>query len=211
MENFVITISRKFGSGGRVIGAKLADDLGVHSYENRILTLAAKYSGRDEHDFVEVDEKLRGSYLNSQLSKMQKLFTPHPKAEDFKSDDRLFEFQAHIIRELAELETCIIVGKCADYVLREHERVLRVYITAPTDYCVRRVMKRMKVGQEEAEHMVTLSNKYRRDYYKYYTGGGNWRDPDNYDLMLNNGVLGDAGSIQLIKNALKLKLGVEIN
>ncbi|WP_367568973.1 cytidylate kinase-like family protein [Lacrimispora sp.] len=210
MENYVVTIARSFGSGGRVIGAKLADELGIHSYENRILTLAAKYSGRDEYDFVEVDEKLRGSYLHSQLSKIQKRFTPHPKSEEFKSDDRLFEFQAHIIRELPKLENCIIVGKCADYVLRDYSRLLRVYIGSPFDYCVRRVMERMNVSAEEAEHIVLKSNRYRKDYYKYYTGGRNWRDPDNYDIMLNNAEFGDDNSVELIKDALCRKLNIEL-
>lgn len=206
MEHYAITIARGFGSGGREIASKLADELGIHSYENRILTLAARYSGRDEYDFVEVDEKLRGSYLKSQLGKVQKLFTPKAQTEKFQNDDRLFEFQAHIIKELVKLEDCIIVGKCADYVLANYHQVLRVYIGASLDYCIGRVSKQMNVGVVEAQRLIQRTDRYRAEYYKYYTGGRYWKDPENYDLMLNSTTLSDSTMLELIKTALRGKI-----
>ena len=191
MGTYAITIARGFGSGGRRIASKLADELEIHSYENRILTLAAQYSGRDEHDFIEVDERLRGSYLSSQISKLQKHLLPRPQIEKFTSDDRLFQFQEQIIRELVKEESCIIVGKCADYVLRDYDNVLSVYIEAPRPYCLKQVMERMNVTEEEAHQLITKTDKYRADYYKYYTGRQSWNNPTNYDLTLNSGRLGD--------------------
>lgn len=207
METYAITIARGFGSGGREIASKLADELGIHSYENRILTLAAQYSGRDESEFVEVDERLRGSYLKNQISRLQKRLTPSPITHNFKSDDRMFQFQEKIIRELVKEESCIIVGKCADYVLKEYDHVLSVYIEAPRAFCLKQVMDRMNVTEEEANHLITKTDKYRADYYKYYTGGNYWTNPVNYDLTLNNGRLGDDKCIAIIKNALSVKLG----
>lgn len=210
MGTYAITIARGFGSGGREIAGKLADILGIHSYENRILTLAAQYSGRDEYDFVEVDERLRGGYLRHQLSRLQKRLTPRPQIEKFTSDDRLFQFQEMIIRELARTENCIIVGKCADYVLKDSDHVLSVYIEAARPFCVDRVRKRMQVTEEEAHRLIEKTDKYRADYYKYYTGGKNWKNPVNYDLTLNSGRLGDDGCIRLILAALREKLGAEM-
>lgn len=206
MEHYAITIARGFGSGGREIASALADELGIHSYENRILTLAARYSGRDEYDFVEVDEKLRGSYLKAQLGKVQKLFAPKAQTEKFQNDDRLFEFQAHIIKELVRLEDCIIVGKCADYVLKDCPRVLRIYIGALPDYCTGRIAKQMNVTETEAERLVERTDRYRADYYKYYTNGRYWKDPENYDLMINSAALSDGCIIRLIITALEWKI-----
>lgn len=210
MQTYAITIARGFGSGGREIAGKLADVLGIHSYENRILTLAAQYSGRDENDFVEVDERLRGGYLRHQLSRLQKRLTPRPQIEKFTSDDRLFQFQEMIIRELACSENCIIVGKCADYVLKDYDRVLSVYIEAARPFCLERVMDRMHVTEEEAHRLISKTDRYRADYYRYYTGGNYWTNPVNYDLTLNSGRLGDDGCIRIILAALHEKLGVEV-
>ena len=208
MEPYAITIARGFGTGGREIAGKLADILGIHSYENRILTLASQYSGRDEFDFVEVDERLRGSYLQQQLQQLQKRFTPKLEPKRFKADDRLFQFQARIIQELAKTESCIIVGKCADFVLKDYDNVLSVYIEAPRSFTLKRVMDRMAVSEDEANKLITKTDRYRAAYYKYYTGGNYWTNPVNYDLTLNNGRLGDEKCIELILDALRVKLGV---
>ena len=190
METYAITIARGFGTGGREIASKLADELGIHSYENRILTLAAQYSGMDEFEFREVDEKLRGSYVRSQIQRMQKRFLPQGHMEEFVSDDRLFQIEAKIIRELVKAESCIIVGKCSDYLLKDYDNVLSVYIEAPRAYCLKQVMDRMDVTEEEAARLITKTDKYRADYYKYYTNGNYWTNPVNYDLTLNSGRLG---------------------
>lgn len=135
---------------------------------------------------------------------------PRLQVEHFTSDDRLFQFQCEIIKKLVEEESCIIVGKCADYVLKDYDNVLSIYIEAKRSYCRARVMECMGVTAEEADHLITSTDKYRADYYRYYTGGNHWDNPINYDLVLNPGRLGEAKCIEIIKNALKVKLGVEV-
>ncbi|MFR3728930.1 AAA family ATPase [Lacrimispora sp.] len=207
MENFIITIARGFGSGGREIASRLAAELKIQSYENRILTLASQLSGYDEHFFKEADEKLNGSLLAARLAGLPKLFSPRPNMSAFVSNERLFEYQKQIILELANSQSCIIVGKCADYILKERKNVVSVYIEAPRDYCIARVVERMNISPEEAEQMIVKTDKYRADYYKYYTGGNYWTNPVNYDVTLNSERLGDDGCMEVIKKCLKLKMG----
>lgn len=208
MKKYAITIARGFGSGGRTLSFKLADELGIQSYENRILTMAAQYSGLEEHEFVEVNEKLRGGYLVSKMKELQKQLAPIPQLDLFYSDDKLFEIQSEIIKKIVEEENCIIVGKCADHILKDYDNVLSVYIEAPREYCRSRIMERMGVTAGEADHLISKTDKYRADYYKYYTGGKQWDEPTNYDLVLNSGRLGERKCIEMIKAALQVKLGV---
>lgn len=210
MKNFVITIARGFGSGGRTIAAMLADELHIHSYENRILTLASQYSGYPEHFFKEANETLNGSLITKQLQALPKRHHPVGELSRFTSDDRLFEAQKIIIEKLAASESCIIVGKCADYILKDYDNVISVYVEAPRSYTLRRVMERMDdITVEEASRLITRTDKYRADYYKYYTGGNYWTNPVNYDLTLNNDRLGDERCVQLILECMKLKFGEE--
>lgn len=205
MEHIVVTLARGFGTGGREIAAKLADRLGVHSYANRILTLASQYSGRDEHDFVEVDERLRDGYLRQQLLSLQKRLAPVAETRQFQSDDRLFEFQARIIQELARTESCVIVGKAADYVLKDFPNVLSVYVEAPRAVCVKRVMEHMNVTESEAHTMIAKTDKYRAEFYKYYTHGNYWTNPVNYDMTLNSGRWSIEHCVDIIFHALQVK------
>lgn len=207
MKNFVITVARGFGSGGRQIAAELADELRVHSYENRILTLAARYSGYDEHQFLEADEKLRGGLLTAKLAELPKRLTPHANLSPFVSDAKLFEYQKAIIERLADTESCVIVGKCADYILRGRPNVVSVYIEAPRRYCLRRVVDRMDVTVEEANDIIAKTDQYRADYYRFYTHGNYWTNPVNYDLTLNSERLGEPNCVRLIIECLRAKMG----
>lgn len=206
MNNYVITFARGFGSGGQEIATRLADDLGIECYEKRILTLAAEYSGYDEKNFVAVDERLRGHRLKF----LPKNLTPQPTMKQFSSDEELFNIQAKIIRELAETESCVIIGKCADYVLKDFKNVVSVYIEAPRAYCVKRVMAHMQVSESEAHRIISTTDRYRADYYEYYTGGNYWTNPVNYDITLNSDKLGIDICVDMIKYVLRDKLHVSI-
>ena len=170
MRNYVITIARGFGSGGKQIAARLGEELGIPCYERQILTMASQVSGIDEKLFVETDEKLRGSYLTNRLMKVpfSKLAEPHEK--DFVSDNNLFNIQAEIIRRLAQTQSCIIVGKCADYVLRSKRNVVSIYIEAPRDICVKSIVEKLYVSNERANQLIKKTDQYRASYYRYYTG-----------------------------------------
>ena len=205
-DNFVVTFARGFGSGGKEIASKLAKDLGIHSYENRILTLASQMSGLDEKLFQEVNEKIRKSGgFSSFLKGLPRAKSYIVRNEKFASDDKLFEYQKQIIENLAETESCVIVGKCADWVLRGRENVVSVYIEAPRDFCVKRTMKHMGVTEEVAHATIAHTDKYRADYYQYYTHGNYWTNPVNYDLTLNSEKVGVDNCVKVIKEYLKIK------
>lgn len=207
MNHFVVTVARGFGSGGKVIAAKVAEQINANCYENRILTLASLLSGMDEHYFEQANEKLSGIKIAQQLSVIPKTVTPKPSAEKFAADDMLFDYQAQIIRRLANTETCVIVGKCADHVLRGYDNVVSVYIEAPRAFCVNRIKSRMGISEEEAHKLIEKTDKYRADYYKYYTGGNYWTNPVNYDLTLNSERVGVDNCVRVILDYINLKFG----
>lgn len=204
MDNYVITVARGFGSGGKEIASKVAEALGIKCYENRILTLASQYTGFDEADFEKVDEKLEGGYLKKMLSSIPGLKSPQAKS-DFRSNDTLFSYQAEIIRKLADTESCVIVGKCADYVLKDYKNVISVYVEAPRSFCYPRIMKKMNVSEAEAHKLIEKTDKYRADYYKYYTHGNYWTNPVNYDLTINSEKVGIDNAVKLIIDYLNIK------
>lgn len=207
MKNFVVTFARGFGTGGKVIASKLAKELGVHCYENRILTLASQLSGLDEEVFKEVNEKLRtsGGGLASLMGGLPRARKYIARNEKFVSDDKLFDYQKQIILNLAETEPCVIVGKCADYILQGRDNVVSVYIEAPRDFCIRRTMENMGVTEEVAQANIKQTDKFRADYYAYYTHGNYWTKPINYDMTLNSEKVGIDNCVAVIKDYLKIK------
>lgn len=205
MNHFVITIARGFGSGGKSIGIEIAKQLGINCYENRILTLASQLSGLDEKYFVRADEKLDTNYLLAKLKEIPITLRPKPVTNNFTSNKALFNYQAQIIRQLAENESCIIVGKCADYILKDHKNVFSFYIEAPRDYCLKRITTRMNISEKEAHALISKTDKYRADYYKYYTNGNYWTNPVNYDLTLNSKRVGHNCCIETIIDYIKRK------
>ena len=206
MGNYVITFARGFGTGGKEIASKLAKELGVHCYENRILTLASQLSGLDEKLFEEVNEKVRtNGGFSSFLKGLPRSRQYISRNEKFVSDDALFEYQKKIIENLADTESCVIVGKCADWVLRGRDNVVSIYIEAPRDFCIKRTMEHMGVTEETANATIEHTDKYRADYYKYYTHGNYWTNPVNYDLTLNSEKVGVDNCVKVIKEYLKIK------
>lgn len=209
MDNYVVTIARGFGTGGKQIGMKLAEDLGINCYENRILTLASQYSGYGEDIFE--DEKLKGGLLvNRFLKNLPVTKTPKPNINKFSANRNTFEIQSKIIRQLADTESCVIIGKCADYVLKDYKNVVSVYIEAPREYTRAHIMERMNVYSDEADRLITETDKYRADYYKFYTGGNYWTNPVNYDITLNSMKLGEENCVEIIKETLRRKLKLDI-
>ncbi len=205
MEHFVITVARGFGSGGKEIASKLAKELGIHCYENRILTLASQLSGLDEEVFREVNEKIRGNLFSKLMKGLPRTTRFKPVDGEFVSDDRLFEFQKTIIENLAQTESCVIVGKCADWILKDYPNVISIYIEAPRAFCVANVMEKMGVNEETANMSITTADKYRAAYYAHYTKGNYWTNPVNYDLTLNSERIGIDKCVTVIKDYLAIK------
>ena len=206
MENFVVTFARGFGSGGKEIASLLAKDLGIHCYENRILTLASQLSGLDENLFNAVNEKIRtNGGFSGFLRGLPRSKNYIAKNEKFVSDDKLFEYQCEIINSLADQESCVIVGKCADFVLKGRDNVVSVYIEAPRAFCLQRTIEHMGVTPEVANATITQTDKYRADYYAYYTHGNYWTNPVNYDMTLNSERVGIENCVKVIEDYLIIR------
>lgn len=199
MEHYIITIARGFGSGGKEIGSKLAKRLGIPCYESQILKMASDYSGINEDLFNKVDERLteKKTFLG-RLKKVPFTSIAEPNTKEFVSDVNLYNIQEQIIRQLAVSQSCVIIGKCADYVLRDYPNVISAYIEAPREACVRSIMGKMGVSEPEAHRLITKTDKYRADYYKYYTEGHEWTNPINYDLTLNSDRIGREECVNLL-------------
>jgi cytidylate kinase len=206
MNNYIITIARGFGSGGKQIGLELSRELNIPCYESQILSMASEFSGINIKKFTQVDEKLRGSgFLQGLKAAPNTDDVVSPSEKKFISDDNLFTIQTRIIRELAKTESCIIIGKCANYILRDLDNVISVYIEAPRAYCLRKVMEKLGVNEEEAHKLIAKTDKYRADYFHHYTGGRIWTDPVLYDMTLNSERIGSAQCVKLIKEYAKIK------
>lgn len=202
--NTVITIAREYGSGGRTVGEILARDLGVHYYDKELLKLASDESGINEALFVNADEKLKATSLFKIAKSAYSGELIPPESDDFVSNDNLFNYQAKIIRELASEEACVIIGRCSDYILKDYDNVLSVFIHAPMDFCMEQAAKKHSMSEKELEKFILKTNKRRADYYKYYTGR-EWTDAKNYDLCLNSSKLGFDRCVEEIKEYIKVR------
>ena len=207
MEKFVITVARETGSGGHNITRKLSDALGVPYYDRDLLRKASEVSGIHERLFGAADERIG---LKEMLSAAEKVYTGEvlpPDSDDFTSTRNLFSFQARIIKELAETESCIILGRCANYLLADRKDVLRVFIHAPLEAREERVASySLAWSPREVTKYIRLEDKRRASYYRYYTGE-EWRDAAGYDLSLNSGELGEEGCVLRILDVLPRFLG----
>ena len=207
MDKFVITIARETGSGGLNITRKLSDALGVPYYDRDLLRKASEVSGIHERLFGAADERIG---LKEMLSAAEKVYTGEvlpPDSDDFTSTRNLFSFQARIIKELAETESCIILGRCANYLLADRKDVLRVFIHAPLEAREERVASySLAWSPREVTKYIRLEDKRRASYYRYYTGE-EWRDAAGYDLSLNSGELGEEGCVRRILDLLPRFLG----
>ena len=207
MGKVIVTIARHFGSGGRTIGHMLAEDLGINCYEKEIIKLASDDSGINESLFNQADEKLKRTPLffgKSRAEYKGKLIAPD--SEEFVSDHNLFNYQAKIIRELAEKESCVIIGRAADYVLKGNPGLVSVFVHASREYCVKQAIERCAFTGKDVEKFVEKTDKYRSDFYRYYTGQ-EWTDARNYDLCLNSERLGFDGTMEAIKAYIKVRFG----
>lgn len=181
----VVTISREYGSGGRYVGKLLADRMHLPFYDKELISLAAKESGLSSEYIVKNDEIMASS-----------------KYKD-NNDDRLFVAEVKVIKDLAK-HSCVIVGRCSDYILKDTKNTLKVFLYSDMDSKVKRAVKYYGISKEKAEKQIESINKKREKHYKYYTGRA-WKNPNNYDLMLNVDLLGVEKCAELIENIIKSK------
>ena len=200
----VITIARQYGSGGRTVGEMLSKDMGIHYYDKELIKLASEESGINERLFVNADEKIKMTKLFKMVKNIYTGQLIPPESDDFVSDKNLFNYQAKVIKNLAEEESCVIVGRCADYVLKDYDNVLSVFVHAPKDYCMEQAARKVSMPSKELEKYIAKIDKRRADYYKFYTGR-EWTDARNYDLCLDSSKLGFERCVEEIKAYIKVR------
>ncbi len=196
--NKVVTINRQYGSGGREIGRKLAEVYGVPFYDNEIISRAAKESGFAEAAFENAEEKATNSLLYSIAMGMNVFSAQDIGYAGLSLDDRIFLAQANVVRKVAESGPCVIVGRCADYILREREDLINLFITASVDFRIRRSIDIDMLPQNKAAEIVLKKDKTRANYYKYHVGE-RWDNVLNYDLMLRSDLVGIDGTVAALK------------
>lgn len=204
MSQYVITINRSFGSGGKTVGKLLAERLSIPYYDRDLIRLASEDSGINVRLFGQADETARVSLFKRYGREYGRSVIP-PGSDEFTSNDNLFNIQAKIIRELAEQESCIIVGRCADHVLHGQPRLLRVFIHAPMDFRIHEVETRYGLSRKDAVREIEKIDRARALYYRYYTGQ-DWNDARNYDLCINSASLGFDRTTEAVIAHLKVRL-----
>ena len=187
--NVVITISRMYGSGGRTVAGMLSKRLDIPFYDKDLVRFASDESGINEALFVNADEKVKDSHIFKVAKSVYNGEIIPPESKDFTSNRNLFNFQAKVIRMLAESESCVIVGRCAEFILKDYDNVLSVLIHAPLDFCYEKAAEKVGYTGKELEAYVNRINKQKEEYHKFYTGMP-WYDARNYDLCLDSSKLG---------------------
>lgn len=201
-ENMVITIGRQFGSGGREIGVKLGELLGFKVYDKELITLAAQKNGVSPDYLRQVDEKATNSLLYT-LAIGSSLYGARNLGVDVPINDQLFITQTEIIKKAAEERECVFIGRCADYVLRNHQKRISCFVYADMEARIARVCKRHGIGRSEAIDLINKTDKRRVSYYNFYTGR-KWGKFDNYHLSINSSALGIDGTARLIADIVNI-------
>ena len=196
-EKYIISIGRQLGSGGREIAQKLAERLNIPVYDKKLLEIAAKETGLDCTVFENADEKESNPLMRG-IFALKGAMSAYPIGLGSCMDgDRLFELQSEVMRNLVEKESCIIIGRCAEYVLRDHPRMHSIFVTADIADRVKRIMAHDGVNEAKAKEIAQKGDKKRKAYHDYYANSG-WGEADTYDLCINSSRLGIEGSVEII-------------
>ncbi len=207
MKNYVVTIAREYGSGGRTLGEMLSKKLGIEYYDKNIMRMASDESGINEELFGRVDEY---STAKQPLFGKSGIYTGEilePSDKRFTSDPNLFAYQAKIIKQLASTRDCVIIGRCANRILtpEEYPNVLRVFVHGSWDFRMEEAAKKLGKSSKELEKFLKKDDQRKQEFCLRYTGV-DWSDPSNYDLYIDNSVLGYEGSLaEIEKHYLALK------
>lgn len=195
--NKVVTISRQYGSGGREIGQKIAEHYGIPFYDNELITRAAKESGFAEETFARAEDKATNSLLYSLAMGINVYGNQDFGFTGLSLDDRIFLAQSDVIRKVAEGGPCVIVGRCADYVLKERENVVNLFVKASMSFRLERVVKEYGEEEKKAADIILKNDKRRANYYNYHVGE-KWTDLNNYDLVIRSDFAGIDRSVECI-------------
>jgi cytidylate kinase len=199
----ILTIGRQFGSGGRIIGKKLAEAFGIAYYDKELIELASRESGLCHDVFEKADEKTSDSLTHafSQGFPYMGMYTPHL---NILSNEGLFKIQSDAIRKLGDTESCVIVGRCADYILREHPGCISFFIHNRMENRVQRVVERQQATVEQAKELIAKTDKSRAAYYDYFTNK-TWGKASSYHLSIDVSALGIDDTVTFMKTFVEKK------
>ena len=210
MDQYVITIAREKASGGSDVAKILSEKLGIPYYDRELLRKASDISGINEQLFGKADERIGFKEMMLAAKKVYNGEILPPDSDDYVSTGNLFNFQAKVIKELAKEESCIIIGRCADYLLADQTNVLSVFVHAPLGFRKERMRSySLALSDREILKQIQDCDRRRSEYYQYYTGI-DWKDATHKDISIDTSKLGMEGAAGLIIRALPLFLGIEV-
>lgn len=201
MSKIILTVGRYFGSGGSEIGKKVADKLGISYYDKELIKLAAVKSGINEILLKDADEKPVNSFLYSIVTHGFPAYTSPVQYNNLVTNDKVFSIQSDIIKNIAENESAVFVGRCADYILRDHPDIVNVFIYSKRTNRAKRIAEVNNITEKEALDSIKKVDKERSNYYNFYTNK-TWGDCQNYDLCINSD-LGIDTCVETIVNFIK--------
>lgn len=200
----IITIARQFGSGGSDIAKSLAEELGIKFYDKELISLAAKESGMSPEIFEKIDEQATNSLLYSLSMGLYNFGNGFSAMGDLPVNDKLYIIQHKMIKRLAAKGPCVILGRCADYILKDHKNVVNIFINADMDYRKEHAIKYHHIDKKRAEQIINKADKTRANYYSFYSGQ-KWGQAQNYDLCINSGKMTKNDAVKLITTYVKLR------
>ncbi|MDR2361314.1 MAG: cytidylate kinase-like family protein [Prevotellaceae bacterium] len=198
--NYIITIGRQLGSGGKQVGEQLAQRLGIPCYDKELINLASRESGLNQRFFEKADEKSRFSICGHLFGLHSGYMTEN--TGNYLCNEALFKIQSDVIRKLAAESSSIFVGRCADYILREHPRCLKIFICADLHDRLARLVRMHNIPEKEARLLIEQSDKKRAGYYNYYTNK-TWGMATSYDLCMNSSVFGTEEIVRMVELIVK--------
>ncbi|MDR1372765.1 MAG: cytidylate kinase-like family protein [Dysgonamonadaceae bacterium] len=202
MDKFAITVGRQIGSGGKIMSDKLACRLKISCYDRELINIASKESGLGKEFFENSDEKsnfgIPGSYSGIYSGYIS------PGNLNYLCDETLFKIQSDVIKRISEQESCIFIGRCADYILRSHPRLLKIFISASLEHRISRLCTTMSINTKEAITLIEQTDKKRAAYYNYYSNK-QWGVASTYDLCINTSTISIDQAVALIDSAVSSK------
>jgi cytidylate kinase len=202
-EKYFINIGRQLGSGGRVIGEKIATQLGIAFYDKELIQIASRESGLGKEFFERFDEKTSHSFLAGLLG-IHGVSGDENYSINYLSNESLFKIQSDVIRELAEQQSSVFIGRCADYVLKDYPRCINVFISADTDDRIKRIAEIQQVPEKKAKEIIEKTDRKRAEYYNFFSNKV-WGAAASYQLCINSSVLGIDETVSYILQFIKQK------
>jgi hypothetical protein len=207
-NKYTINIGRQLGSGGREIGTKLAKQLDIAFYDKELINIASQESGLCKEFFEKADEKVSQSIFGGLFgARFPFINDGSLSGNNCLSNDALFKIQSDVIRELAKQKSCLFVGRCADYILRENSRCVNIFISAPKEERIKRLCQNMAIDAEKAEELIEKTDRERASYYNYYSYKI-WGAASTYHLCIDSSSLGIDETVEFIKLFIQKKLGL---